>query len=247
MIPLRNGHWTNDYRLDRMRAVDLRSLDFLARDALTLEQLREPRSYTWACDKFLDQGVDGACVGFAFAHELAARPGLVTGVDARYARERIYWEAQRLDPWAGGSYPDASPLYEGTSTLAGAQVVHRAGLIAEYRWALDVLEFAAAISYSGPGVMGVDWYEHMLDADRDGFIHPTGRWAGGHCVMVHGVTVRRDGFGAIDWLRSNFLIRNSWGRYWGTDGGARITFLEMAALVPGGEFCIPIGRRAAAL
>lgn len=245
MLPLRGGHWTNRTNLDRIRHVDLRSLNYLARDLLTGEQQREPRSYTWSVDVWLDQGVEGACVGAGWAHELAARPGLVTGITMAWARERVYWEAQRIDEWPGGSYEGARPYYDGTSVLAGAKVVHAMGLIAEYRWALDVIELANAVSYTGPAVIGVDWYEGMLDTDQDGFIHPAGRWMGGHCLVALGVRVVRDAAGGVDWLASNFVLHNSWGRSWGANGRARISFVEMALLVPGGDFCVPIGRAAA--
>lgn len=247
IIPLRAGYWTNDPRLDRIRGQDLRSLNYLARDRLTAEQ-REPRSYTWLLETFLDQGQEGACVGFAFAHELAARPGIVLGVTPTYAREQLYWSAQRDDPWEGGAYPGARPFYDGTTVLAGVRVVHQLGLIAEYRWATSVLEFASAVSYFGPGVIGIDMFEGMLDADSYGFIHPTGRWVGGHALCVTGVRVIRDKTsGAIDWVSSYLLCHNSWGRGWGQGGRAKITFADMALLVPGADLCIPIGRRAVEL
>lgn len=248
ITPLRAGYWTNDPRLDRIRGQDLRSLNYLARDRLTVEQQRDPRSYTWLLESFLDQGYEGACVGFAWAHELAARPGVVIGVTPAYAREQLYWPAQRDDPWEGGAYPGARPFYEGTTVLAGARVVLALGLIEEYRWALDVLEFASAVSYFGPGIIGIDMFEGMMNTDSLGFIHPTGRWVGGHAMCVTGVRVVRDrATGEIDWWRSYLLIHNSWGDRWGQGGRAKISFAEFAPLVPGSDLCIPMRRKAAAL
>lgn len=242
MHSLRNGQCTEDPRLDRVRQVDLRSLDFPATPILQLAGAYEPRSYTWRLETWLDQGSEGACVGFGWAHELAARPGVVSGVSDAFARERVYWEAQRIDEWDGGSYPDASPVYEGTSVLAGAKVVTAAGYIHEYRWALEPLELVLAVGYHGPVVIGVDWYADMMDVDADGFIHANGKIVGGHCVCIPAVRVVRDSTGALDPLKSYFTIHNSWGPSWGVNGRCHIALVDIMKLWPGGDFCIPVGR-----
>lgn len=242
LLPLKNGEWTNDPRLDRCKQVDIRSLNYLAQKILTADQYSEPRSYTWRVVERLDQGNEGACVGFAFAHELAGRPGVVTGVTNDYARTSLYWEFQKRDPWPGGSYPGASPFYEGTSVLAGAMYVLGLGLYKEVRWALNINDLMTAVGYHGPAVIGVDWYEGMFRPDADGFIHPTGRIMGGHAVCVPSVKIIRNKDGSVDMLRSYFTIQNSWGADWGQDGRCKITFAEMLVLWPGGDFAIPVGR-----
>lgn len=243
-MELRNGQWTEDQRLDRVRHVDLRSLNYPVSAVLTADQYSNPRSYTWSLPERLDQGAEGACVGFGFAHELAARPGIVTGVNNTYARD-LYWDAQRADDWSGGSYPGASPVYEGTSVLAGAKVCLKRGFYKEVRWALNLTDLVIAVGYTGPAVMGVDWYEDMLDTDDHGYIHPTGDIAGGHCVCINGVKIVKKADGTADPLRSYFVIQNSWGRSWGVDGRCGITLAETMKLWSGGDFCIPIGRVAA--
>jgi hypothetical protein len=140
-----------------------------------------------------------------------------------------------------------SPFYEGTSVLAGAQVVKAAGYIHEYRWALTIEDLVTAVGYHGPAVIGVDWYEGMFATDADGFIHPTGRLMGGHCVCIVGVKAVRGADGKLDPLRSYFLIHNSWGAAWGIEdhdvgGRCKLTVAEMLVLWPGGDFVIPIGR-----
>lgn len=231
-------------RLDRVRHVDLASLNWPVRDILTVDQYTNPRSYTWGLVERLDQGPDGACVGFGFSHELAARPGVVSGVTDLWALH-YYWDAQRADDWAGGSYPGAKPSYDGTSTLAGARVGKARGYYKEYRWALSLADLVTAVGYQGPAVIGVDWTEDMLEPDDHGFIHSTGEIVGGHCVCIIGVKIIRQADGAVDPLRSYFIIQNSWGRSWGTDGRCAITFVEMMTLWPGGDFCIPVGRTTA--
>lgn len=243
-MQLRNGQSTLDARLDRCRHVDLRSLNWPVRDVLTADQYTNPRSYSWKLPERLDQGADGACVGFAFAGELAARPGVVTGIDNGYARA-LYWDAQRADPWAGGSYKGASPFYEGTSTTAGAQVVKNRGLIKEFRWALNLNDLVTAVGYHGPAVMGVDWYEDMLEPDDYGYVHPEGEIVGGHCICITGIKVNRLADGTLDPLRSYFILQNSWGAGWGMDGRCGLTLAELMVLWPAGDFCIPVGRVAA--
>lgn len=85
---LKNGMTVEDPRLDRIYEEDWRSLNYAVGDELVkLDQpIYRPRSYTWSIDKNLDQRAEGACVGFAFAHDLAARPVPVSGVTDEYAR-----------------------------------------------------------------------------------------------------------------------------------------------------------------
>jgi intein/homing endonuclease len=173
------------------------------------------------------------CVGHGFAHELIARPSVVDGIDSNFAVEKIYWEAQKIDQWAGGSYPGARPQYEGTSVLAGAKVVQKLGYVKEYRWAFGLDDLIMAVGYKGPAVIGVNWYEGMQDTDSDGYISPQGYFQGGHCVLVKGVNIK-DGY---------FTIHNSWGEDWGVKGDCRITFSDMDYLLnQDGEACIPLSR-----
>lgn len=243
-MDLRNGQRTRDRRLDRCRHVDLRTLNYPVRSILTADQYANPRSYSWRLTERLDQGAEGACVGFGFAHELAARPGVVTGVSDNYARH-LYWDAQRCDPWEGGSYDGAKPFYEGTSVQAGAATVRSRKLISEYRWAFNLTDLTVAVGYHGPAVIGVDWFEGMLEADKAGFVRPTGEVVGGHCVCIVAVKIVRAADGSLDHLKSYFTIQNSWGPAWGFDGRCRISLIDMAVLWPGGDFCIPVGRVAA--
>ena len=92
MITLKDGSKTEDVRLDRIKFFDDRSRGFPIR---ALVGPKELRSYTWRCDIFLDQGNEGACVGFGVSYELAARPSEVPDMDNQFAREKIYWEAQK--------------------------------------------------------------------------------------------------------------------------------------------------------
>ena len=231
-----------DRSFDRLIRFDQRSRDYPA----TLGFERAPlRSYSWNFDPalYLDQGPDGACVGFAWAHALAARPVELL-LDAAFA-ETIYKQAQLVDEYPGEAY-------SGTSVLAGAKTV--AALLEEdlayqmlsYRWAFGIEDCIRVLGYKGPCVLGVGWLADMMDVDENGFIHASGSLQGNHAVLARGVKVvwrdpegERD-FANLDVERSYVTIRNSWGQLWGLDGDCRVSVLDLSTLLEqDGECCIP--------
>lgn len=231
-IKLRDGSTTTDKRLNRIVQFDKKSRKYPIRAVIEGD---EPRSYTWPCSKHLDQGSEGACVGFSLAHELIAKPVVVKGITSTFAIEKIYWEAQRNDPWAGGSYPGAKPRYEGTSVLAGVKAVQALGYISEYRWAFGLEDLILAVGRCGPAVLGVNWYEGMFEPHSCGYLHVTGEIAGGHAILCKGVNIKA----------KYFVLHNSWGTSWGNNGDAKISFEEMEYLLnEDGEACIPLKRTA---
>lgn len=220
---LRGGHTTTDRRLDRLPEFDPRNRAYPIRALLAA---RPPRSYTWRLPQAnLDQGSEGACVGFSWTQELASRPVVVRGLDADYARG-IYHAAQTMDEWPGEAY-------EGTSVLAGAKAVVAAGHMGEYRWAFGLEDVIDALAWHGPVVLGIDWMNDMFDPDADGLLHATGGVAGGHAIEANGVSLKRR------------LVRleNSWSPAWGIDGHAYIGFDDLRSLLAnGGEACVPVQR-----
>ena len=207
--------------LDRVYQPDDRN--FPVRPLLMAIDATKPRSYTWGLVPRLDQGEEGACVGFGFAHELAARPVVVQNVTNDVAF-RIYGDAKKIDEWPGENY-------SGTSVLAGAKVLTARGNYVEYRWATDVRDLALAIGYHGPAVLGINWRDGMWDPDADGTLHVTGSVAGGHCIICRGYSVRT----------RRFLLTNSWGPSWGLIGSCYVSEDDMAKLLADqGEACIPV-------
>jgi hypothetical protein len=188
----------------------------------TVGTSKKARSYTWRCLEYFDQGQEGACVGFAMSHELVARP------------KKIYWEAQKIDPWEGGSYPGATPVYEGTSVLAGVKILKTLGYIEQYRWAFGLNDLVMAVGYCGPAVLGVPWYEGMFSPHTCGYLHADGAAMGGHAILCKGVDVKA----------RTFTLHNSWGSTWGNGGDALISWAEMEKLLhERGEAVIPMGRQ----
>lgn len=245
MLQLKDGSTHLDARADRLPEYDARNKDFPI-SALLGDQGKKPRlrSYTWRVRHVLDQGIDGACVGFAWAHELIARPGEVARIDESFAREKLYLEAQKRDHWPGGEYPGASPILAGTSVLACAKVVTDLGYIKEYRWAENLFDLAGAVGFIGPAVLGCALFADMRAPDPEGFIRPTGSRIGGHAFLITGVSIRTTPVGSVDQDDSTFLLQNSWGTDWGLRGTCRITFNHLLRLWDGAEFCVPLNRRA---
>ncbi len=189
----------------------------------TITEAPEIVTKTWDDYAYLDQGPDGACVGFGTSGELAALPESVPNVDYTFAMG-IYKEAKTIDEWPGEDY-------DGTSVLAGAKVAQKRGYYSGYLWATNEVDMARTVSNFGPVIIGIDWYEGMMDPDSNGFLHPIGDIVGGHCVVVIG----------INYEKGYYIIRNSWGRSWGNNGEAFISRYDMASLIAAnGDVCKPI-------
>jgi hypothetical protein len=111
--------------------------------------------------QFYDQGMEGACVGFAWSRCMSLLNR------TRYAARPFYLEVQRGDPWPGGAYEGADPFYEGTSTRHGGDVLRTRGHMRQrgqrvgawdagqgieaVRWATSVEQVMAALGRSGEG------------------------------------------------------------------------------------------------
>lgn len=255
-ITLKDGTTTLDPRLDRLVEFDEESRRFGVMRTIEYDY---PRPYTYRAPHHLDQGQEGACVEFAWVHEFLATP---SAVDLAIGQEitskhAIYWPAQRDDYWPGGSYPGASPFYEGTSVLAGAKRSVALGYITSYFWAFGIQEAIMAIGRRGPVVLGVDWFTGMFQPNAEGWIRATGTVAGGHAILAKGIRLvwlpgtlavhkyGPDWFKHLDLDKSYVLLHNSWGPGWSVLGGdCKISVRDLDLLLQrNGEVCVPVGRK----
>lgn len=210
--------------LGRLEQFDERSRAFPIRELLAAAGVTTPRAYTWSCGVNLDQGSIGACVGFSWAGELAAKPDVIptTNTDGL----RLYYKAQLVDGW---------PIpHEGSSVLAGAKAVVSEGRMGEYRWAFNFSDLELAIGHHGPAVLGINWYEGFDHPDpATGRISIAGGVRGGHAILANGISPR---------LRLVHL-HNSWGASWGARGECVISYADLERLLSErGEACIPVVR-----
>ena len=212
-----------DRKFGRIIRFDEESRKFSVR-ALLPETVK-PRSYTWRCDLNLDQGALPACVGFSVAHEAAAWPIAVRGINNALALQ-VYYEAQILDDYPGEDY-------EGSSVLGGIKAGKKRGWYGGYRWAFSEFDLALAVGNFGPAVLGINWYSGMNEPDSKGFVTPTGALEGGHAILCNGIHIKT----------GVYRLHNSWSRKWGFFGDCFITRKDMAFLLKErGEACIPVTR-----
>ena len=131
MFQLRDNTTTTDRRLDLIQEFDERRLAYRVQDILPSQ---EPISKVWYTPDPLDQGQTGGCAGFATTAILRAEPGIGDRdkFDARFAAEKLYWEAQRNDPFPGGEYPGGDGG-QGTTLSAVLKVARDLGLITGWK------------------------------------------------------------------------------------------------------------------
>jgi hypothetical protein len=209
----------------------------------------------WKHGPVLDQGREGACVGFGCAGDAAAEPVPAPGITNQYALT-LYRRAQRLDQWDGEAY-------SGTSVLAGCLAGRERGLWSGFRWATSAEELAAGIVRTaskggGPAIIGVEWRAGSYATDALGVLRPSGDVVGGHCLLVLGFVpagVEQGGrlegqlmeAGLWDGYLSVggpvFVILNSWGPGFGKQGLALVPVdVVRGWFRAGGEFAIPVER-----
>lgn len=184
-----------------------------------------PRKVTNITKKFWtsrwigDQLDTPQCVGFAWAAWLDAPP-----IRQFLYPHGIYFTAQHFDEWQSNDY-------DGTSVRGAAKVLHSLGTISKYQWAFDIERVIDTVLTTGPVVIGVNWYQGMMETDKDHFVHVSGIPTGGHAVLVDGCDTKTEAF----------RVKNSWGRSWGKNGWCFLSFSDLARLLKeDGEACIGV-------
>lgn len=236
---LRDGTAVEDRRLDAIAQLDPRNSAYLAVDRLAAPAEARRGKVHRGPAVVLDQGREGACVGFAIAAEAGSDPVPVDRDSSTRLTElarRVYKRAQQLDPW-----PETGPEggAEGTSIQAGAAAGAEAGLYDEYLWATSVDELIAVLTRPvtsdaavpfGPVIAGLAWTESLYRPEPDGYSDATGRVMGRHAILIRGVALRPKlrGRRLVDPL---FRLRNSWSDTYGDHGELYLTAPTVESLL----------------
>jgi hypothetical protein len=178
-----------------------------------------PEYRYWDRGDTLDQGRQGACVGFGWTAWYNCRPrGFYAQKGGDYARS-VYRRAQEIDEW------EDTPPGEGTSVRAGARIMLADFTLTEYLWARTADEVRAWIKAKGPVVIGSKWLTGMYDTDAGGYLRVEGSISGGHCTMLY-AAARND----------DVLGQNSWGDDWGKEGSFKLSKASLDKLISLGGF-----------
>lgn len=221
--------------LDWKPRFDEKSKDYPIRGLMARPPKR--KSKLWVVGPILDQGQEGACVGFGwtakvlsepFWFNLKTLPAPIPTEPQGFALD-TYNEAKKVDETPGENY-------EGTSVLAGAKVMQSRGVVKSYSWAFNVNDVIDGIIKKGPVVLGINWYDGMYDA-INGVLSVSGNLAGGHCILAVGFRASSPTFNGED----SIILQNSWGVSWGKQGLAEIRVSDLARLLSEqGEACLPL-------
>lgn len=216
---------------------DSRSKDYAMRSLFFNRKIEEVPTF-WEEGIVLDQGSEGACVGFAWTGELLAEPQSPQEQPSfDYANSlaiSFYRQAQLVDQWPGEDY-------EGTSVLAGARIMKQKGFIGEYRWCFNIHDVKNALLTEGPVVIGIPWFSGMYDTDPNGVVRISGDLVGGHALVLTGY---HPSLTIGNTTEKYFRWRNSWGPDYGNNGSGWIRFKDLEKLLrSNAEACVPMMRQ----
>ena len=230
---------STDPRLDWVSRHDSRSMNFLMAESLFNAEI-EKKPKRWKPGVTLNQGQEGACVGFGWTQELltSPRPYLTDAATGNSYARGFYHETLLNDEFEGEEDT-------GTSVLAGAKTAVRRGEMGEYRWCRTVEELRDTIITTGPVVIGIPWYHDMYWTRDSGLVTVGGDLVGGHCILVDEYHPGKRLLGEDYHARfEGFGWHNSWGDGYGINGRGFIRIEDMRDLIKQwGEMCVPVNRR----
>lgn len=216
--------------LGRIEVIDERDKNYpvsgMLAETSTQDRPFFPKRTWWDDGWWGNQGPNPFCVTYAWNHFLEDGPVIQDGFERAskpyYEPKAFYDLCQVHDQWEGTSY-------DGTSVRAGAKILKKLGVIKSYLWASNIEDVVNTVKYLGPVVVGTRWYANMSNPTSSGRIDLGGGIQGGHAYVINGCD---DDTGLL-------RIKNSWGRNWGVDGHAYISYPNFETLLlNGGEACI---------
>jgi hypothetical protein len=194
----------------------------------------------------LDQGKEGACTGFACA-AVINRLNVLRDSRFRASPRMLYEMARRHDEWPGENYDGSScrgvirgwknmgvcsetlwpydPDDPGDLTVERAVNARSAPLGAYYRLRPDIVDYHAALNEVGALLVSANvhsgwWNPAKRDSeDRMATILGNEDYQGGHAFAIVGYDER------------GFIVQNSWGPRWGTEGFATWLYEDWIASV----------------
>lgn len=241
------------------RWLDVRPDDADARDFLyhpTLQPLPSRIDHRRRVPKILDQGEDGACVGYALAAVInlstasrrvggGRRPAAAATVSARM----LYEMGQRFDEWQGQAYV-------GTSLRGGMKAWNRLGATSERRWpnhsadrewtparAEDAMRRPLGAYYRIHDGNPAELQAAIVEADAvlvSLWVHPGWRAdqllppRRGDTIRLRRIDSRAGGAGlhavaVVGYTADGLIVQNSWGRTWGSGGFALLSWDDWCA------------------
>lgn len=163
----------------------------------------------------LDQGQQGACVGHGVRAFINGEP-VFTDPAAGDDAFKIYRWCQANDGY---------DFKSGTTIEAGGKYLLKAGYVTKLGYTKSMDDFYNYLANVSGIVAGMDWFEGMARPDRNGYIRPTGKRTGGHCVWLNEILANLDIGG-----------QNSWNERWGQNGFFKMSQADLRFLMARDHF-----------
>lgn len=183
----------------------------------------------------LDQGTEGACTGFGLAAVINIL-NVESGRNSFRASPRMLYEMAKMhDEWPGEDYAGSScrgairgwnnmgvcsedgwpydPDEPGEITVERALDARLNTLGAYYRLRAEINDYHAALNEVGAIYVSASVHSGWYNPTGQGIselaiIHPSTNVSGGHAFAI------------VGYNSDGFIVQNSWGPEWGTDGFA---------------------------
>ena len=164
----------------------------------------------WRAAGTLNQGREGSCVGHGVRAWMNGEPVMTPPSQGDSAPEIYHWCQKN----------DGHDFSSGTTIEAGVKYCVEHGYADKGGYVKGYDAFVSFLSGTGGIFIGADWYEGQHRPDSQGYVRPTGRRTGGHCVWVHALL---DG--------GDVQFQNSWGDDWGRGGFGKLSQEDLKKLM----------------